>query len=146
MPFGGDRPFDDIDEMLDRLQSEIERATRGIEGSSTPGGPAVDVAEHEDEYVVTADLPGFDREEIDVSLVDRSLRIEADHQTTSETDEETETGTYIRKERRREATSRTVRLPGPVDEEAVSATYSNGVLTVTLPKTSTDAGHRIEIE
>lgn len=146
MPFGRDSPFDDIDEMLSRLQSEIERATRGMEGPASPGGPAIDVADHEDEYIVTADLPGFDRDEIDVSLVDQSLRIEAEHETESETDEETETGTYIRKERHREATSRTVRLPGPVDEEAVSATHSNGVLTVTLPKTSSDAGHRIEIE
>lgn len=148
MPFGGDSPFDDIDEMLDRLQREIERATRGIESPSGSGGPAVDVADRDDEYVVTADLPGFDRDDIDVSLVDRSLRIDAEHSSETETerDEAEEAVTYVRRERRQRSVSRTVRLPGPVDAESVSAAYSNGVLSVTLPKTSMDDGHRIEVE
>ncbi|MDX1744467.1 MAG: Hsp20/alpha crystallin family protein [Halobacteriales archaeon] len=146
MPFGGNSPFDDIDDLLNRLQGELERATHGIEGPPALSGPAVDVADRDDDYVVTVDLPGFDREAIDVSIVDQSLRISAERESSTDSEDESEGRTFIRQERSRQSTSRTIRLPGPVDGESVSATYTNGVLRVTLPKASGDEGHRIEIE
>lgn len=133
-------PFDEVERMLDRLSDQLEGefGEVGTRSSTVP----VDVAERGDEYVVTADLPGFDADDIDVELDEDTLSIEAER----ETERETETEQYHRRERRREAVRRSVRLPGAVDDERVSASHSNGVLTVRLPKASGDGGRRIEIE
>ena len=143
MPFGDDSPFDDLEELIDRMRREFESATGGLERIESLGGPAIDVVERDDEYVVTVDLPGFTREEIDVRLADNTLRVEAEHEETSEMEAE---GTYIQRERRERRAARSVQLPGPVEAEGVSATASSGVLTVTLPKADGDGGQRIEIE
>jgi HSP20 family protein len=105
---------------------------------------AVDVATHDDSVVVTADLPGFSKEQIGLTVANGSLTIRAERETT---DEET-TGEYVRRERRSSSFARTIGLPVEVDEDAATASYANGVLTVTLPTLSTDVetGHRIDID
>jgi HSP20 family protein len=90
---------------------------------------------------VTADLPGFEKEDIEVTLADRTLRIEAEHDAEVSTE-----GEYVRRERRHESASRSVRLPEAVAEEGIEATHSNGVLTVTLPKRDAEGGTRIDID
>ena len=107
---------------------------------------SIDVADRGEEFTVTADLPGFDTEDIDVSIREDVLRIEAEHEEESEEGDE-EDGRYLRKERRHQSVSRSVTLPEQVDEEAVSAEYRNGVLTVTLPKVEEqdDESHQIDI-
>jgi len=121
---------------------------RGFELASTQQSQiAVDVADDEDEYTLTADLPGFDREDIELSVTDSVVTISAEH--THDQDKTSDDGSYIHRERRTASVQRRVRLPDGVDEEAVSATHHNGVLSVTLPKQSTVAiedGRRIDIE
>ncbi len=119
---------------------------------------SIDVADHGEEYVVTADLPGFDTDDIDVSIHEDTLRIEAEHHEEAEEREgeggegeavegESDEARYLRQERRHQSVSRSVTLPERVDEETVSATYRNGVLTVTLPKMAEhdDESHHIDI-
>lgn len=116
---------------------------------SMTGGTSisVDVAETDDEFVVVADLPGYDREEIDLKISEGTLRITADREEAVESEEGDEDRRYIRRERRHQSISRSVRLPESVEEDGASANYRNGVLTVTLPKTSAgDEGSQIEIE
>lgn len=139
-------PFEELEEV-------IERMSRGFDGGMAPAlgeSVPVDVLDDDEAYVVTADLPGFAAEDIDVTLDGGRLRIEADRdaETGTEETEDTERGTerYIYHERTRERVSRTVRLPEPVDEEGVTANHSNGVLTVELPKTRRDDGHTIDVE
>ncbi len=95
---------------------------------------SVDVSETDDEIVVTADLPGYQKEDIEVGVKDRRLTVEAERSEESEDENER----YLRQERSHQHVSRSVSLPEAVDEESASATYRNGVLTVTLPKL--DAG------
>lgn len=125
-------PFEEIEEMFDRMSRQFEgfdeRAERGLGKLS---GFAVDVEDREDEYVVTADLPGYDEEEIGIELSEGTLHIGAEHEEETETEEE---GEYLQRERRKRSASRSLRLPEAVDEEGASASYRNGVLTVTLPK------------
>lgn len=140
-------PFGDIEELLERMTREFEELGGGI-GSRLDGGVNVDVAEDDESVTVTADLPGYDREDINVSVKDQRLTIAAEF--TEETEEESEPGSepqYHRKERSRRSVSRTVRLPAPVTEEDTTATYQNGVLTVELPKESPEetGGHNIDI-
>lgn len=126
----------------------LERMSRQFEGGVPPGlptigGVAVDVVDRDEKYVVTADLPGYETEGIEVTVNEGRLRIEAERETGAEE----ETDEYIFNERRRESVSRTVRLPEPVDEDAVTAEYTNGVLTISLPKEDVgDEGRRIDIE
>lgn len=145
MTIGRRNPFEDIEDLFDRMTQEFETMGRQFETEfgSLDSSVAVDVVDRDDEFVVTADLPGFEKDNIDVTLADSTLRIEAERET--ELDEEDED--YVRRERRRASANRSVRLPEAVDEDGITATYSNGVLTVTLPKISTDDGGRqIEIE
>jgi HSP20 family protein len=90
----------------------------------------VDVATREGEVVVVVDLPGFQTDDIELSLADRDLTITAERDETVETNEET---TFHRRERRRRSVERRVRLPEEVVDDETTATYENGVLTVTLP-------------
>lgn len=92
---------------------------------------AVDVEDTGDAFVVTADLPGFEKEDIDVHLRDDALQIDATHEESPEKDVKEQ---YIRRERSKRSVSRSLSLPEAVDEDAVSASFNNGVLTVELPK------------
>jgi HSP20 family protein len=132
-----DNPFESIEEFIERMEREFDADPFGKTGSIT-----VDVRDADGEFVVTADLPGYEKDDIEVTLADRTLRIEADHESHVESDE----GEYIRKERRHESVSRSIRLPEPVAEDGVSATFSNGVLTVTLEKRDASGGTEIDIE
>lgn len=136
-------PFEELERLMDRLNRQFDTDLGGVEDLDRMGGGiAVDVRDAGDEYVVSADLPGFDTDDIEVELHDDHLDVTADH----EEDTAEEGDTYVRRERRHRSVARTVSLPGPVDEERVDASYKNGVLTVTLPKAEPDEGHSIEVE
>lgn len=137
--------FDDLRQTLESLSEQLERPEAGgdIEVSSHVGQLSVDVSETDDSLVVTADLPGFERDDIDVTVRDDTLHLRAIHETESE---ESDDEQYLRRERSRRSVSRTLRLPHPVDAEGANASFNNGVLTVTLPKSETTSGHRVEIQ
>lgn len=139
------RPFGDVDDLFARMNRQFEEM-RGQWDGRTGGdaGMPVDVAERDGEIVVTADLPGFDREDVDVTVSDGVLTITAERGAE---DEQSADGEYLRRERRRAAVRRAVRLPSEIDEEAATAGYVNGVLTITLPeRESEDDARRIDIE
>lgn len=138
--------FDDIDSLFDRMHrfagiDEGEGWGDQVLGWNDHGGVRVDLTEHDDDLVVVADLPGFDREEIDLTVEGDRLRISATNEET-ETDESEQ---YLRRERRTDAVRRSIRLPVDVDADAASAAYTNGVLTITLPKQAEGDGHRIDV-
>lgn len=134
----GTDPFTELNRMFDRLAEGL-----GEGGLAEPTAVPVDVAETDDEVVVTADLPGYDPDDIDVAVDGRTLTIGATRETAEQ--DEGDEGRYLRRERRRQRTSRSVTLPADVAEREATADYDAGVLTVTLPKTH-GGGHRIEIE
>jgi len=137
MPFRGENPFEDIEQLFDRMSREFG----GTSFAAGAGSMAVDVEDRDDAFVVTVDVPGFSKEEIDVTLADRTLHVRAEHEAETETSE----ANFLRRERQRTSASRSVRLPAAVEEEGISATYKNGVLTVTLPKQE-GGGQRIDVE
>lgn len=91
----------------------------------------VDVKENQQDYEVKANLPGFHKEDLHVDYDNNILTIKA---TAQEHIEEHE-GNYLRKERSLRSVSRQFMLKG-VKEEDVEATFKDGVLTITLPKTT----------
>ncbi|MGZ0747855.1 Hsp20/alpha crystallin family protein [Haloparvum sp. AD34] len=143
-------PFREIEELFDRMNRELQDISGGL--GVKPGvdaGIKVDVAEDDEAVTVTADVPGFDREDIDVAVEDDVLTIAAEHEEeTEEEGEEGEEETYHRRERRRRSASRRIRLPAAVEEADATAEYANGVLTITLPKVGPEdaEGHSIDVE
>ncbi|SDY52933.1 Hsp20/alpha crystallin family protein [Halopenitus persicus] len=95
------------------------------------GQAAVDIAESDAAFVIRVDLPGYDEDDIDVRLTDHTLHVHAEREAESESEDGE---AYIRRERSHRAISRTIELPETIDEDAVSATYEDGVLEITLQK------------
>ncbi|WP_276257705.1 Hsp20/alpha crystallin family protein [Haloglomus litoreum] len=141
-------PFREIERLFETMGRQFDDAAHMFEGEGPLGRfaeveeMAVDLADRDDTFVLTVDLPGFQRDDVEVTVTDHRVRIEADH------DEETvdEDEQYLRRERRHRSASRSIRLPETVDRDAVSATMKHGVLTVTLPKAEAADAHTIDIE
>ncbi|WP_410767377.1 Hsp20/alpha crystallin family protein [Haloferax sp. DFSO60] len=141
-------PFDELERIFERLSREFSDASRSWKWNE-PSMPwmgeesmAVDLVEHDDHFIVAVDLPGFEREDVEVSVTDHMLRIDAKRERETE-DKDSQ---YIRHERRHKTEQRSISLPDAVDPENVTARMKNGVLTVTLPKIETDEARSIDIE
>lgn len=127
----------------------FERMSRQFDESSVMGhspGVDVDVRDGDEEFVVVADVPGYEKEDIDLSVADRTLTVAASREMREDT--ESDGGEYLHRERRHESVRRTLRLPEDVTADDATATYRNGVITVTLPKVSVDAddSRRIDVD
>ena len=94
--------------------------------------PAIDIQETDKSYVVTEDLPGLDKDKINISISGTTLTLEGLREEVKENKDE-KSGFYSQ-ERSYGSFSRVVELSGPVDETKVQAEYKNGVLKITLPK------------
>ena len=137
-------PFEELDELIERMNDQFGELSQTFEGGSVLSEISVDVADTGEEIVVTADLPGFAEEDIDLRADEESVTLSAEAETETVDDD----ANYHRKERSHQSVSRRVPLPEAVDAAAASASYTNGVLTVTLPKLDPDApgGHEIDVE
>jgi HSP20 family protein len=136
-----------MQEWFERMNREFADATRQWEGTEgLPMGrssPDADLVEHDEEFVVTIDLPGFSPEDVTARVTDQTLFVDAEW-STEETDEE---GEFVRRERQHRSQSRRIQLPQAVDTADVDATMKNGVLTLTIPKAIPDSeGQSIDIE
>ena len=90
-----------------------------------------DIRDTGDSYVLEAELPGFQKEEISLELKEGILTIRAEHKESEE--EQAKKGEYIRRERRYGSFARTFDVSG-IDESGITAAYHNGILELTLPK------------
>ena len=104
--------------------------------------PKLDVSETKEAMVVTADMPGVDAKEIEIALTGDLLTLKGEKEKATEEKEER----YHRVERTYGAFLRSVRLPMAVDGSKVTATFKNGVLVVTLPKTPASKGTTIPVK
>lgn len=135
MPMGFRNLRDEIDRMFHALSLPEMNWRSGL-GNLTDDvvGLRVDVAETDTEIQITADLPGIEEEAIDVSLSDDVLRISAEKHS----EEESEKKKWHVVERSYGKFERAIRVPRGIDPDSVKAKFSNGVLTVTLPKPPTE--------
>jgi HSP20 family protein len=104
--------------------------------------PMVDFSETKDAFVVKAEIPGMEPQDISVSLENQMLTMKGEKKHEKEEKDEQ----YYRMERSYGAFARTVRLPAPVDGSKVTATFKNGLLTVTLPKAPEAKGSTIPVK
>jgi len=104
--------------------------------------PSVDVIDREEEVVVRAEIPGVEKENLEVSLNDDRLIIKG---STRQEKEEKEAGEYTRREMSRGSFTRVVTLPANVDGEKARASFKDGVLEMTLPKLKPSKRTRINV-
>lgn len=105
--------------------------------------PAVDVTETEHGYKVVAELPGVNKDDIDVSIKDSVLTINAESRVAKE---ESAEGRVIRRERRRGQYVRSMVLGDAVDESKIKAEYREGLLELFLPKVEKVKPRKIDVE
>ncbi|HWR25444.1 MAG TPA: Hsp20/alpha crystallin family protein [Methanosarcina sp.] len=137
-------PFEEIRRTQERLNQLFEDFMPMEEwGGGKVFTPAVDIKDEEDKLVVTTDLPGINKEDIQINLKEDMLEISAKSGKEKETEEEG----YVRRERAYTRFYRAVRLPASVKEEGSIAKIENGVLTITLPKMQLEeSSKKIQIE
>jgi len=104
--------------------------------------PDLDLAERDDALLVTAELPGIDPGDIDISVKDGTLSITGEKKQAEEEQKEN----YYRAERRYGRFRRDIPLPASVDPDKVDAKYENGVLRVTMPKSEQARPKRIPVK
>jgi HSP20 family protein len=104
--------------------------------------PALDAHEDKDKYVVSLDVPGLKKEDINVSVHDGVLTVSGERRSEKDVKE----GTVHRTERFYGKFSRSVSLPAEVRADKVSAVYKEGVLTVEIPKAEEAKPKTIEVK
>ena len=147
------RPFMD----LSRWERDMERMMEDFFGRRTRPwwpekwfrtegmeltAPAVDLYEEMDEIVVKAELPGIDKNNIEVNLTDHTLTIKGEKKKEEEIKEEN----YYRSERSYGSFIRTLELPKDVHTDQVKASFKDGILEVRLPKTEEAKAKEVKVK
>lgn len=137
---------------LSSLQNEIDRVfdrffpSREENGESTSPQavwrPRMDLIETDESYRLHLDMPGMSKDELKISYQDNELVVSGER-TSNRSDEDEE---FVRVERSFGQFRRSFTLPRTVDADNISATYDNGVLTVTVPKTEKVKPRQIDIQ
>jgi HSP20 family protein len=137
-------PFTELDRFFERMQNDFEEMARNwSEEPELVSSTRIDIQDKNHEFVLTAEMPGFDKDDINVRVTDHTLRLDAEH--AEETDEKDD-GEYVRRERHHASVARSVPIPEAVETDDISATFNNGVLTVRLLKSEpVTQGTQIEI-
>jgi HSP20 family protein len=145
------RPFMDLarwDRDMERMMGDFfgrrpwlpERwfRTEGMELTA----PVVDLYEEKDDIVVKAELPGIEKNNIEVNLADHTLTIKGEKKKEEEIKEEN----YYRAERSYGSFVRTLELPKDVHTDKVKATFKDGILEVRLPKTEEAKAKEVKVK
>ena len=136
-------PFESLHREIDRLfddfgrdfwRAPFRRATFDIEPlwrrEFSFAAPAVDIAEKDNAYEITADLPGIDEKNVEVQVANGTLTIKGEKKEEKEEKKKD----YYLQERRFGSFERSFGVPEGVDADKIEASFKKGVLTVTLPK------------
>lgn len=135
------RPFTSLRRAVDRLVEDfdrdfwrvpVRRPFAEVDFGSVATVPAADVVETDKDYKIALELPGMAEKDIDVKVTDHTLTV------TGEKKEEREEKRkdYYLSERRYGSFRRSFEVPSGINSDAIAASFANGVLTVTLPKTA----------
>ena len=126
-----DRLFDRFSFPSLRRMFEMEPGWRPVSSFSF-SAPAIDMSEDDKAYKITAELPGLDAKDVDVSVSGNTLVLKGEKRQ----EKEEENKNYFFSERAYGSFQRAFELSTTVDRDKIAADYSKGVLTITLPKTA----------
>jgi len=139
-------PFENLHREIDRLFEDFRplwrpsslrsvfglEAPRHLRAAEWPVLPAIDLVEKEDEYEISAELPGLDEKNVEVKIANDTLTIKGEKKEEKEEREKD----FHMSERRYGYFQRSFRLPEGIDPSRIEASFAKGVLTVKLPKTA----------
>lgn len=124
--------FSDI---MDEFFNDVVRSNRD---TFVPG---IDISETDDQFLISAELPGMDKDDIEISLENRQLSISGERKFEKKEDGKK----FHRVETRYGSFNRSFQLPDNVDEESIEATYENGLLNISIDKAEDKVKKKIEI-
>lgn len=141
-------PFDEMDQWMNdffprRWMQRWGWPSMGELGRAMEGySPRVDLIDRENEVVLRAEIPGEKKEDLDISITENAVVIAG----TTQRESKQETGEYYRREIARGGFSRAVTLPTSVDTEKAATLFEDGVLEITMPKTSKAKRRQIKLD
>jgi HSP20 family protein len=153
MPFGNDggrvvQPaavFGSLQREIDRLFDDFARsALAGVQQGPDRLVPSMDITESDNEIVVAAEMPGLQRQDIDISVDNDILTIRGEKKVEEKLRDEKKN--FHVTERAYGVFYRAIQLPPGVDPSKVQATMENGVLKITIPKPGRSQAKKIEVQ
>lgn len=126
----------DLEKQLSKLGKDIQQfVERTVPGQRDLSDfvAVSDIVESRDQFIIYTDLPGLTKKQVKITLKNRVITVSGDRELFLEDDEE-----LIRSERRQGAFSRAFAIPELADEKSISASFTDGVLKITLSKTGLD--------
>ena len=126
-------PFEVVQRDFDHLLGRLFNGSSTQDGGARLAPYGVDIREDQDHFYVEAELPGFKKDDVDITLENQTLTISAERAAENKQDGQNK-GDLLLHERRYTRFVRSFTLPPTVDEQTVNAKLADGVLTVTLNK------------
>ena len=140
------RFLDDFGQMGSKFEKSIEDMFRSMSPGFTLAErswkPSMDMSETPEEIVIVAEIPGIEKEDLEVEISSKAVRIKGRRLAKYCT----ENTTYRLAEIQHGRFERVLYLPSPIDPEVVSASFQNGLLEIRLAKLSTERLHKITIQ
>ncbi len=142
----GESPLHSLRSEIETLFDRFVHDPWGLHGwpatfERLAGVPRMDLAESEDQFTVSVELPGIDPKNVDINVCDSVLTVRGEKQAEREDKQRN----YHFVERQFGSFQRSVQLPASVDPEKVDAAYKNGVLTITIGKRADARPRRIAV-
>ena len=131
-----------IQREMNRMFDGFFRGTGDEDYTLSSWTPAVDIAEHDDEYLVKVELPGVNKDDVKLTLENNILTIRGEKKQEKETKKEN----YHRVERSYGSFQRSFTLPAAVKADKIDASYNDGVLTVSLTKAEEEKPKQIKVK
>ncbi len=137
-------PFFDVGKTLEEMDRVLGRMGRPLGLRSVPRGtfPAINIYQLDDAVVLTAEAPGVQPEDLDVTVLNDSVTLAGRRAETNRPQD----NRFYRRERPTGPFSRTVTLPDKIDPDSVKAEYHNGILTVRMTKAEEAKARKIAIK
>jgi HSP20 family protein len=138
-------PLDVVQRDFDHLLGRLFNGSQTQDGGARLAPYGVDIREDQDHFYVEAELPGFKKNEIEITLENQNLTISAERQEENGRQGEARKGELLLHERRYRRFLRSFTLPPTVDEQTVNAKLAEGVLTITLNKREESKPRKITV-
>jgi HSP20 family protein len=156
-------PFGSLQREIDRLFEDFTRGMDVLGQAQVNLVPSMDVVETDKEIIVTAEMPGLERKDVEISVEDDVLTIRGEKRVEREEGDKSEQGAKTAKGEKAEQSKnggrnyhvsertygvfvRVLPLPSGVDPSKIQATMSNGVLKVVIPKPARSQAKKIEVK
>ncbi len=136
-----EKMMDDMVKSIKEMQNDLEKKFSEYT-ENVPVKPTIDIIESDEKIMVKTDLPGVNKEDINIELTEDKITISAKFKEELEFEDVN----YIKKERKYGEAIRSVKLPAAVIVEESSAKFENGVLEVELPKVEVKKKFNVEIQ